>query len=120
MNKGFAIGFLSWTVWKNYMVGCSSAAAAAIYRRQHFLVRCLGLGGYSKNWSCYNSNYPHSTIRMQSAMTSGHALEADAGGMLRSIMPILDTSRHKGQAGKPFVFIFFFFFKNIYIYTIIM
>lgn len=47
---------------------------------------------------------------MQSAMTSSHALEADAGGMLRSITPILDTSRHKGQAGKPFVFILFFNF----------
>lgn len=76
------------------MVGCSSAAvAAAVYRRQYFLVRCLG--GYRNN-----SNYHHSIIRMQSAMTGGHALEADAGNMLRSITPTLGTPRHKGQAGK--------------------
>lgn len=80
------------------MVGFSSAAAA-VYRRQDFLIRCLG--GYSKS-KYYNGNFhPQSFIKMQSAAMSGvQSLEADATSILRSITPTLDPTRHKGQAGK--------------------
>ncbi|KAI5650580.1 hypothetical protein M9H77_36585 [Catharanthus roseus] len=77
------------------MVGCYSTAAA-VYRRQHFLIRCLG--GQGRNF--YNSNYHYRIIRMKPAISGGHSLEADAGSIVRSITPTLDTSRHKGQAGK--------------------
>ncbi|KAL3505868.1 hypothetical protein ACH5RR_031250 [Cinchona calisaya] len=73
------------------MVGFS--ASSAVFRRQNFLIRCLG--GYSKN---KNNNFY--LIRMQSAMGGVNSLEADAISILRSITPTLDPTRHKGQAGK--------------------
>lgn len=84
------------------MVGCYSTAAA-VYRRQHFLIRCLG--GQGRNF--YNSNYHYRIIRMKPAISGGHSLEADAGSIVRSITPTLDTSRHKGQAGKLSLLIYF-------------
>ncbi|XP_047254665.1 ATP-dependent (S)-NAD(P)H-hydrate dehydratase isoform X4 [Capsicum annuum] len=37
---------------------------------------------------------------MQSVMTSGPSLEADSISIFRSILPGLESSKHKGQAGK--------------------
>ncbi|XP_057485915.1 ATP-dependent (S)-NAD(P)H-hydrate dehydratase-like [Actinidia eriantha] len=68
------------------MLGSSSS----IIRRQQFLIRALG--GFFKKQT-------HQRFTMQSMM-SGSALEADALGVLRSITPTLDPTRHKGQAGK--------------------
>ncbi|KAI3469527.1 hypothetical protein Pfo_026190 [Paulownia fortunei] len=73
------------------MVGFS----AAVIRRQQFLVRCLGGYNSSSKSLCYTS------IKMQSLVSGGSpSLEVDAIKILRSITPTLDTSRHKGQAGK--------------------
>ncbi|KAL6970379.1 ATP-dependent NAD(P)H-hydrate dehydratase [Sarracenia purpurea var. burkii] len=64
--------------------------SSAIIRRQEFLIRALG-------GRC--NNRTHHSYRSQSMM-SGSGLEADALGILRSITPSLDPTRHKGQAGK--------------------
>ncbi|CAI9118576.1 OLC1v1020163C1 [Oldenlandia corymbosa var. corymbosa] len=82
------------------MVGYSTAAAAAVCRRQSFVLRCL-LGGYN-NSGQNNHNFYHSgfQLRMQSAVSGGKSMEADSTRILRSITPTLDPSRHKGQAGK--------------------
>ncbi|KAK6139076.1 hypothetical protein DH2020_027199 [Rehmannia glutinosa] len=70
------------------MVGFS----AAVIRRQQFLVRCLvGCNISSKNLS-------YTTIKMQSVVSGGSPDFAIS--ILRSITPSLDSSRHKGQAGK--------------------
>ncbi|KAK4372460.1 hypothetical protein RND71_007844 [Anisodus tanguticus] len=37
---------------------------------------------------------------MQSGMSSGPSLEADSVSILRSIIPALESTKHKGQAGK--------------------
>nr|XP_043624432.1 ATP-dependent (S)-NAD(P)H-hydrate dehydratase [Erigeron canadensis] len=67
----------------------------SIIRRQQHLISCLV------------SNYHHSSIscnssRMQTMMISGspNSLEVDAISILRSIAPTLDSTKHKGQAGK--------------------
>ncbi|CDO99004.1 unnamed protein product [Coffea canephora] len=78
--------------------GFSPAAAAAVFRRQNFLIRCLG--GYRKEKNYSNNFHHHCVIRMHSAMSGGPSLEADAVSILRSITPTLDPTRHKGQAGK--------------------
>ncbi|KAL7105158.1 hypothetical protein ACP275_07G027600 [Erythranthe tilingii] len=78
------------------MVGFSHGA---VIRRQQFLTRCLG--GYSSSTTniCYSS-----AVKMQQSSASGGgggaSPEIDAVTILRSITPSLDTSRHKGQAGK--------------------
>ncbi|KAK6117241.1 hypothetical protein DH2020_049006 [Rehmannia glutinosa] len=70
------------------MVGFS----AAVIRRQQFLLRCLvGYNISSKNLS-------YTTIKMQSLVSGGSPDFAIS--ILRSITPSLDSSRHKGQAGK--------------------
>ncbi|GMN46607.1 hypothetical protein TIFTF001_015796 [Ficus carica] len=52
-------------------------ASPAVFRRQEFLIRCLG-------------------VKSMAGPTS----EADAENILRAITPPLDHSKHKGQAGK--------------------
>ena len=52
-------------------------ASPAVFRRQEFLIRCLG-------------------VKSMAGSTS----EADAENILRAITPSLDHSKHKGQAGK--------------------
>ncbi|KAK6130318.1 hypothetical protein DH2020_035938 [Rehmannia glutinosa] len=70
------------------MVGFS----AAVIRRQQFLLRCLG--GYNIS----SKNISYTTIKMQSLVSGGSPDFAIS--ILRSITPSLDSSRHKGQAGK--------------------
>ncbi|KAL5541642.1 hypothetical protein UlMin_009352 [Ulmus minor] len=66
------------------------SAAPTFFRRQAFLIRCLG--DYS------DQAYPK---RMEKGIpVSGGALEADGVNILRAITPSLDLSKHKGQAGK--------------------
>lgn len=66
-------------------------ASSAVFRRQEFLVRCLG--GYSDQ-----QGYQ---IRMQGVKSMGEpTLEADGENILRAITPTLDPRKHKGQAGK--------------------
>ncbi|KAL7210221.1 hypothetical protein ACSBR1_031729 [Camellia fascicularis] len=64
--------------------------SSAFIRRQHFFIRSLG---------CYTNTQTHHHNRMNSVM-SGSGLESDALGILRSITPSLDPTKHKGQAGK--------------------
>lgn len=71
------------------------AYSAAVIRRQQFLIRCLGGSAEKKNFN-------FQSIRMQSVMTSGPSLEADSISIFRSILPGLESSKHKGQAGKAF------------------
>nr|GLL46624.1 ATP-dependent (S)-NAD(P)H-hydrate dehydratase-like [Ipomoea trifida] len=71
------------------------ANSAAATRRLQFLLRCLGgYAGEAKNCGYQN------TIRMQSVVSIGAGLEVDAVSVLRSITPNLDSTKHKGQAGK--------------------
>lgn len=65
-------------------------ASSAVFRRQEFLIRCLG--GYS-------DPHPHQKRMQQVKSMGGQSLEADAENILRAITPTLDPSRHKGQAG---------------------
>ncbi|KAI8005455.1 ATP-dependent (S)-NAD(P)H-hydrate dehydratase [Camellia lanceoleosa] len=67
------------------MLGCS-----AFIRRHHFFIRSLG---------CYTNTQTHHHNGMSCVM-SGSGLESDALGILRSITPSLDPTKHKGQAGK--------------------
>ncbi|WMV10440.1 hypothetical protein MTR67_003825 [Solanum verrucosum] len=69
------------------------AYSAAVSRRQQFLIRCLG--GSTKK-----KNFNFQSIRMQSVMSSGPSLEADSVSILRSIIPGLESTKHKGQAGN--------------------
>ncbi|THF97084.1 hypothetical protein TEA_001895 [Camellia sinensis var. sinensis] len=64
--------------------------SSAFIRRQHFFIRSLG---------CYTNTQTHHHNGMSSVM-SGSGLESDALGILRSITPSLDPTKHKGQAGK--------------------
>lgn len=76
------------------------AYSAAVNRRQLFLIRCLGGSAGKKNFN-------FQSIRMQSVMSSGPSLEADAVSILRSIIPGLESTKHKGQAGETsFRFLF--------------
>lgn len=73
------------------MLGLSASA----FRRQQFLVRCLG--GFNSSSS---KNHCCNTVKMQSLMSGGgSSLEVDAISILKSITPSLDSSKHKGQAG---------------------
>lgn len=64
-----------------------TVVSSAVLRRQHFLIRSLG--GYNIE------------NRMQETKSvSGNNLEADAQSIMRAIIPTLDPSRYKGQAGK--------------------
>lgn len=67
-------------------------SSSSVLRRQHFIIRSLGGGvGAGSN----------QVFRNKTVMESGHtALEADAENILREITPILDYTKHKGQAGK--------------------
>ncbi|KAJ4954720.1 hypothetical protein NE237_011503 [Protea cynaroides] len=65
-------------------------ASSAILRRQQFLIRSLG--GYS--------NQTHAERMQATKVVAGTHFEADAETILRTITPKLDSSRHKGQAGK--------------------
>nr|GMD92073.1 ATP-dependent (S)-NAD(P)H-hydrate dehydratase [Ipomoea batatas] len=70
-------------------------ATPAATRRLQFLLRCLGgYAGKAKNCGYQN------TIRMQSVVSIGAGLEVDAVSVLRSIPSNLDSTKHKGQAGK--------------------
>lgn len=62
-------------------------ASSAVFRRQEFLIRCLGVGGQSQQFN-------------RKSIPRTMALEADAENILRAITPTLDLARHKGQAGK--------------------
>ncbi|KAJ8766339.1 hypothetical protein K2173_022398 [Erythroxylum novogranatense] len=69
--------------------GVNSSVAAAVFRRQQFLVKSLGVGGQNCQYT------------MQGALSEdGTHYEADAVAILRAITPKLDPTRHKGQAGK--------------------
>ncbi|WRX20888.1 ATP/ADP-dependent (S)-NAD(P)H-hydrate dehydratase - like 1 [Theobroma cacao] len=71
--------------------GFSSLASSAVLRRQQFLIRSLR--GYS--------DHTHQK-RMEGmkCFSGGASLEADSENVLRAIIPSLDPTRHKGQAGK--------------------
>ncbi|XP_007034639.2 PREDICTED: ATP-dependent (S)-NAD(P)H-hydrate dehydratase isoform X1 [Theobroma cacao] len=71
--------------------GFSSVASSAVLRRQQFLIRSLR--GYS--------DHTHQK-RMEGmkCFSGGASLEADSENVLRAIIPSLDPTRHKGQAGK--------------------
>ncbi|XP_037497410.1 ATP-dependent (S)-NAD(P)H-hydrate dehydratase isoform X6 [Jatropha curcas] len=75
----------------NIATNCK-AASSAVLRRQHFLMRSLGVGGHS--------NYGTENRMEETKSLGGTNLEADAENILRAITPILDPTRHKGQAGK--------------------
>ncbi|EEF45344.1 ATP-dependent (S)-NAD(P)H-hydrate dehydratase [Ricinus communis] len=65
----------------------------AVWRRQQFLIRCIGVGGYS--------SYSIENIMQETHSLSGtNNVEADAEDILRAITPVLDQTKHKGQAGK--------------------
>lgn len=67
-----------------------------IIRRQQHLIRCL-IGDYHNDTVLLVNN----NTRMHSVMSSGRPnLEVDAISILRSISPKLDSTKHKGQAGK--------------------
>ncbi|KAJ0491882.1 putative ATP-dependent NAD(P)H-hydrate dehydratase [Helianthus annuus] len=71
-----------------------------IIRRQQHLIRCLGADHQSNSINTLRL-VNNSNTRMQSVMSGGGpTLEADALSILRSISPTLDSSKHKGQAGK--------------------
>ncbi|KAJ4722383.1 ATP-dependent (S)-NAD(P)H-hydrate dehydratase [Melia azedarach] len=85
IKYGVSAGFASLGSAKNCML-----ASSAVLRRQQFLIRSLG--GYSDHTN---------QERMQEIRSmSGTTLEADAENVLREITPVLDPTRHKGQAGK--------------------
>lgn len=92
-----------------FMVGYSSAAAA-VCRRQSFVLR--GLGGYSCGQNSHNLYRSSFQLRMQSAVSGGKSMEADSTRILRSITPTLDPSRHKGQAGKSTLLVLIHVFGN--------
>ncbi|XP_038719252.1 ATP-dependent (S)-NAD(P)H-hydrate dehydratase isoform X2 [Tripterygium wilfordii] len=67
-------------------------ASSAVLRRQQFLIRAL-LGGHR--------DHTHQKIRMQGlSSATGTNSDVDSESILRAITPVLDQSRHKGQAGK--------------------
>ncbi|KAL4590257.1 hypothetical protein LXL04_003183 [Taraxacum kok-saghyz] len=68
----------------------------SIVRRQQQLIRCL-VGDYCSKDTLHLVN---KGIRMQSVMGGGGPLEVEALSILRSISPVLDSTKHKGQAGK--------------------
>lgn len=70
---------------KNFMLSSS-----AIFRRQQFLIRSLGV----------STNQTHQKIMQETKALSGTSLEADAEHILRVITPTLDHNKHKGQAGE--------------------
>ncbi|GAB4851133.1 hypothetical protein Ancab_030427 [Ancistrocladus abbreviatus] len=74
------------TAWSNLLDISSNQlwASSPIFRRQHFLLRSLG-------------GKPDQSFQ---AKMTGPAIEADATSIVRTITPTLDTTRHKGQAGK--------------------
>ncbi|XP_019419165.1 PREDICTED: ATP-dependent (S)-NAD(P)H-hydrate dehydratase isoform X1 [Lupinus angustifolius] len=68
---------------------CMLLASSSVFRRQHLLIRSLGVGsGIHHHTYCAN---------MQQHLSS---VEVDADSVIRAITPALDASRHKGQAGK--------------------
>lgn len=64
---------------------CMLLASSPVFRRQQFFVRSLG-GSIDHHTNC-------SSGKMQS-------VEVDAERVIREITPVLDRSRHKGQAGN--------------------
>ncbi|KEH36790.1 putative ATP-dependent NAD(P)H-hydrate dehydratase [Medicago truncatula] len=64
---------------------CMRLASSPVFRRQRFLIRSLG-GSIDYHTNC-------SSGKMQS-------VEVDAERVIREITPVLDRSRHKGQAGN--------------------
>lgn len=86
IRYGVSTGFASLGSVKNCML-----ASSAVFRRQQFLIRSIG--GYSDHIE---------PRRMQDIRSmSGTAFEADAENVMREITPVLDPSKHKGQAGEP-------------------
>lgn len=52
---------------------------------------------------------------MQPLMSgAGPTLEVDAIGILRSITPLLDPARHKGQAGDANLYSYDYLFYSVY------
>lgn len=71
-----------------------------VIRRQQHLIRCLG-DYHSSSSSSDHLLLVNNSTRMQSVTSGGNpSLEVDALGILRSISPTLDATKHKGQAGK--------------------
>lgn len=68
--------------------------SSPICRRQLFLIRSLG--GY-----CCKAHMEEGKL---AACGKISALEADAEAVIRSITPVLDPKRYKGQAGKVSLF----------------
>lgn len=74
---------------------CMRLASLPVFRRQRFFIRSLG-GSIDYHTNC-------SSGKMQS-------VEVDAQRVIREITPVLDRSRHKGQAGTQFLQIHIFNF----------
>ncbi|TKY54039.1 ATP-dependent (S)-NAD(P)H-hydrate dehydratase [Spatholobus suberectus] len=70
----------------DYAKSCILASSSPVFRRQQFLIRCVG-GSID--------HQPHS--RDMQALRS---LEVDSESVIRAITPALDPTRHKGQAGN--------------------
>ncbi|XP_073050232.1 ATP-dependent (S)-NAD(P)H-hydrate dehydratase isoform X1 [Primulina eburnea] len=69
----------------------------AVLRRQQLLIRCLGQYSNTSN----KKDICDTTVKMQSLLSGGVPVsEPDAIHILRSVTPSLESSRHKGQAGK--------------------
>ncbi|KAJ4825758.1 hypothetical protein Tsubulata_029386 [Turnera subulata] len=67
--------------------GTLASSSSAVLRRQHLLIRCLSAHSYNSGGN----------NRWQETKPS---MEADADNILRAITPVLDPTKHKGQAGK--------------------
>ncbi|OWM69845.1 hypothetical protein CDL15_Pgr025694 [Punica granatum] len=73
----------------NSAKGCVFASSSVL-RRQQFLIRTLG--------GCNSQSYQQRVGGIRSMAASG--IEADADSILRAITPVLESTKHKGQAGK--------------------
>ncbi|KEH36792.1 ATP-dependent (S)-NAD(P)H-hydrate dehydratase isoform X1 [Medicago truncatula] len=84
-NKFFLSLVPFWAKVILFCQNCMRLASSPVFRRQRFLIRSLG-GSIDYHTNC-------SSGKMQS-------VEVDAERVIREITPVLDRSRHKGQAGN--------------------
>ncbi|KAJ4766604.1 ATP-dependent (S)-NAD(P)H-hydrate dehydratase [Rhynchospora pubera] len=86
INGGFDVaGGIENCMW------LSSSSTSSALRRQHFLIRTL----------CASSTPQTSHNQMERVHCASISIpEADAEGVIRKITPVLDRTRHKGQAGR--------------------
>jgi len=102
VNRGCCLGMLMKHVVMNSQLpllycakNCMLPASSPVFRRHRLLIRSLG-GSIDHHTNC-------SSGKMQS-------VEVDAERVIREITPVLDRSRHKGQAGTQFLQIHIFIF----------